>query len=156
MCASPSQPRRQFLGQAGAAVAAALLPQATFSAEKKSSTVVPSVAANPRNPFTYHFRIGDCDAWSISDGHMLFREGLNLMWPDTARDAMRADLVAHSERTDALPLYVNILVVKLGTEIAIFDAGFGRGRNPDTGWLADALAAIAIEPDKITQAFLSH
>ena len=156
MSTSPSPSRRQFLSTAGAVAAATLLPQSMFSAEKKSPAVLPSNSAKRRNPFTYQFAIGDCEAWSISDGHMLFREGLNLMWPDTARDAMRADLVAHSERTDALPLYVNILVVKLGTEIAIFDAGFGPGRNPNTGWLADALAAIPIEPDKVTHAFLSH
>jgi glyoxylase-like metal-dependent hydrolase (beta-lactamase superfamily II) len=87
---------------------------------------------------------------------MLFREGLNLMWPDADRPRMREDLVAHGERTDALPLYVNILVVKRGNEIAIFDAGFGRGRNPEIGWVTDALASIPIAPEKVTHAFLSH
>ena len=115
MSTSPIPSRRQFLGTASAALGAALLPHALISAEAKSPAAVPPIAAKRGNPFTYQFGIGECEAWSISDGHMLFREGLNLMWPDTARDAMRADLVAHSERTDALPLYVNILVVKLGT-----------------------------------------
>ena len=35
-------------------------------------------------------------------------------------------------------------------------AGFGRGRNPEIGWLAEALASISIAPETITQAFLSH
>lgn len=149
---SSSLSRRRFLGGAVTALAAAKLPDAS-GAETKS---LPATPAKPRNPFTYRFTIGECEAWSISDGHMLFREGLNLMWPDSDRGPMREDLMAHGERTDALPLYVNILVVKLGNEIAIFDAGFGRGRNSETGWVVEALNSIPIAPDKVTHAFLSH
>lgn len=148
-----SHSRRQFLGTAAAALAAATLPSLASAAENAPPPAPPKPA---RNAFAYRFAIGDLEAWSISDGHMLFKEGLNLMWPEADRPAMRADLVAHSERTDALPLYVNILVVKSGREIAIFDAGFGRGRNPEIGWVADALAQIGIAPEKITAAFLSH
>jgi glyoxylase-like metal-dependent hydrolase (beta-lactamase superfamily II) len=78
------------------------------------------------------------------------------MWPEADRPAMLQDLQAHNERTDALPLYVNILVVKSGNEIAIFDSGFGRGRNPDIGWVGEALASSGIAPEKVTAAFLSH
>lgn len=140
--------RRQFLGVAAAALGTAFLPRVARAAE--------AAASRPRNAFAYRFAIGDLEAWSISDGHMLFKEGLNLMWPETDRDAMLADLVAHRERTDALPLYVNTLLVKAGNEIALFDAGFGRGRNPDIGWVGDALAQIGIAPEKVTAAFLSH
>ena len=147
----PAPSRRQFLGAAATAIAAATLPRPAHGAE---ATAKP--AAKPRNAFTYQFRIGELEAWSISDGHMLFKEGLNLMWPESERATMRTDLIAHRERTDGLPLYVNILVVKRGDEIAIFDAGFGRGRNPDVGWVNEALAQIGIAPEKVTHAFLSH
>jgi glyoxylase-like metal-dependent hydrolase (beta-lactamase superfamily II) len=144
--------RRAFLGTAtAAAIGGAVLTRTTFAAES-----TPPSIAKPRNAFTYRFAIGNLEAWSISDGHMVFKEGLNLMWPEADRPAMREDLVAHSERTDGLPLYVNILVVKSGNEIAIFDAGFGRGRNPEIGWVSDALTQIGIAPEKITAAFLSH
>ena len=146
---SPS--RRQFLLAASTAAAGALLPLRGNSAGASPAAPTPA-----RNPFTYRFNIGDIEAWSISDGHMVFREGLNLMWPDTDRAKMREDLVVRGERTDGLPLYVNILVLRLGNEIALFDAGFGRGRNPEIGWVADALAGIPIAPEKVTQAFLSH
>jgi glyoxylase-like metal-dependent hydrolase (beta-lactamase superfamily II) len=144
--------RRQFLGTtATATLAAALLPRSAAAA-----AAVNAPPAAPRNAFTYRFAIGDLEAWSISDGHMLFKEGLKLMWPEADRAAMRDDLVLHHERTDALPLYVNILVVKSGNEIAIFDSGFGRGRNPDIGWVGEALAGAGIAPEKVTAAFLSH
>ncbi len=154
----PTSSRREFLRCAAtAAGAATLLPCLSNGADATpaaQATATPS--AKTRNAFAYRFAIGEIEAWSISDGHMLFREGLNLMWPDRDRDAMREDLIAHGERIDALPLYVNILVLKLGSEIAIFDAGFGRGRNPEIGWVADALASIPIAPEKVTHAFLSH
>lgn len=143
--------RRSFLGLAGAAIGGSLLPRKAFGAE-----AAPAVVAKARNPFAYRFTIGELEAWSLSDGHMVFKEGLNLMWPEAERGAMREDLVAHGERLDGLPLYVNILVVKSGQEIAIFDAGFGRGRNPEIGWVRDALAQIGIAPEKVTAAFLSH
>jgi hypothetical protein len=99
--------RRSFLGTAAAGVVgAAVLPRTSSSAE---ATPPP---AKPRNAFAYRFAIGDLEAWSISDGHMVFKEGLNLMWPEADRGAMRDDLMEHGERTDGLPLYVNILVVK--------------------------------------------
>lgn len=144
--------RRQFLFGATAAATAVALPRA-LSAQEQSKPVAPAAS---RNAFVYKFAIGDIEAWSISDGHMLFKEGLNLMWPDTDRAAMREDLVAHGERTDALPLYVNILLVKAGNEIAIFDSGFGRGKNPEIGWVGDALAQTGVAPETVTAAFLSH
>ncbi len=150
--------RRRFLHQA--ALAGAALPLAASAAEKSASApaAVPPAPkpTAPRNPFVYRFGIGEIEAWSISDGHMLFRDGLKLMWPEADRPAMQADLERHGERTDALPLYVNILLVRVGNEYALFDAGFGRGRNPDIGWVGDALAAVGVAPEKITHAFLSH
>ena len=142
--------RRHFLGATATAVTATALCRPLAGAD---ALPPPSPA---RNSFTYRFPIGEIEAWSISDGHMLFREGLGLMWPEADRAAMRDNLVAHGERLDALPLYVNILVVKVGNEIAIFDSGFGPGRNSNVGWVAEALTSIGIAPEKITHAFLSH
>lgn len=109
-----------------------------------------------RNPWIYHFKIGELDAWSISDGFMHFREGLNLMYPVSERENMAEALKAHREPLDRLPLYVNVLVVKKGDEIAIFDAGFGGPANHWKGWLAQALSKIGIATDKVTATFLSH
>ena len=145
--------RRDFLGTLATAVAATAFPSSGHAANATDSAVVPPT----RNPFVYRFGIGDIEAWSISDGHMLFREGLNLMWPDTDRPAMREDLVAHGERTDGLPLYINILLARIGNEYALFDAGFGRRpNNREIGWVAAALDSIGIKPEQITHAFLSH
>lgn len=114
-------------------------------------------AANPqRNPLVYHLRIGEIDAWSISDGHLLFRDPLNLMWPEEDRGEMREWLEARGERLDGIALYINVLVIRIGSEFAIFDAGFGRGSNPELGWAADGLRQIGITPEQVTAGFLSH
>jgi len=148
-----SASRRQFLAHSASAMALAALPRGLSGGEPK---ILPVTPAALRNPFVYRFAIGDLEAFSISDGRMLFRDGVDLMWQDTDRPAMKDNLGRHGERTDALPLYINILVVKVGREIAIFDAGFGPKKNPEIGWVAAALNTAGIDPAKVTHAFLSH
>ena len=99
--------RRHFLCATAAAVSTALLPPSLRAAETTPKRLA------PRNAFSYRFNIGEIEAYSISDGSMLLREGLDLMWPEAARPVMRDDLIARGERTDALPLYVNILLRSL-------------------------------------------
>lgn len=147
---SPFASRRQFLGAAVTSAATALVRP--VSAEGTA----PPVPAKERNPFVYAFRIGEMEAWSISDGSALLREGIGLMWPEEERPAMIEDLKLRGERLDALPLYINILVVRSGKEVALFDAGFGKVTNPDLGWLEQGLAQIGIAPEAVTAAFLSH
>ena len=144
--------RRQFLTGSAAILAAAALPLGSAAADTKPAAPAP-LRGNPR---AYRFAIGDLEAWSISDCNLSLREGLTLMWPEGDRTAMKEDMVAHGERTDVLPLYVNILVVKRGDEIALFDGGFGPGKNPDSGWVGGALASVGLAPEKVTHAFLSH
>lgn len=109
-----------------------------------------------RNPWIYHFKIGDIDAWSISDGHMKFRQGLKLMYPESERDAMAALLKEQSEPLDYIPLYINVLVIKKGKEVAVFDAGFGGEENSWKGWFHAGLQKIGIKPEEVTATFLSH
>ena len=91
-------------------------------------------AAGGRNPFVYHFRIGEIDAWSISDGYMTFRQPLGLMWPEEGRGAMREWLESHREPVDRLTMYINVLVVRIGSEVVLFDAGFGARPSAELGW----------------------
>jgi glyoxylase-like metal-dependent hydrolase (beta-lactamase superfamily II) len=150
---NPSQlTRRGFVGSAFSGVAA------TGAIALGGSAIAqqPESKKPFRNPFVYKFHIGDMEAYSISDCNIAFREGLDLMWPLEDRDQMRQDMIRHGERLDSLPLYVNILVVRAGNEIALFDAGFGNVNNAQMGWLADGLASVGIEPSDVTAGFLSH
>lgn len=142
--------RRGFLGGAFAAATAG------FAFGGNSSAHAAALPVPGRNPFVYHFKIGEFDAWTISDGHALIRDATRLMWPEDERPAMLDWLKAHGERLDGIPLYINILVVRIGDEVAIFDAGFGEVTNPELGWVAQGLKQIGIDPSQVTAGFLSH
>ncbi|HTO02796.1 MAG TPA: MBL fold metallo-hydrolase, partial [Opitutus sp.] len=155
---TPTLSRRHFIGASLAAMGVAALPRgAALAAEEPRAG--PNAALSSRNhvnPFVYAFNIGAIEAWSISDGHMLFRDGVQLMWPPEQRDAMSKNLQEHRERTDGFPLYINVLVLRHGREVVLFDSGFGLRANPNIGWLADGLASIGITPAQVTQTILSH
>lgn len=140
--------RRGFVGAALAGMAAlGSSPRATAN---------DAAAPAFRDPYVYRFKIGSLEAFSISDCNLGFREGLGLMWPEEARPKMKEEMERHGERLDTLPLYVNVLVVRSGNEVAIFDAGFGNVKNSQMGWLYDGLAAVGISRDQVTAGFLSH
>lgn len=147
MSIAPSS-RRTFLGSSAAALAA------TFgsSAAAQEKPVIEGL----RIPFIYPFRIGEVEAWSISDANLMLGEGLDLMWPREEHPRMTEVMEKHAEPAGALPLYVNVLVLRHGKEVLLFDAGFGGHGNPKLGWLADGLRQIGIAPEQVTAGFLSH
>lgn len=142
--------RRKFLAASGATLAAATT----------APTLLNGASASPadvtRGPFIYPFRIGEVEAWSISDANAMLNAGLDLMWPVEERPAMQTAMTAHGEPPGGIPLYVNVLVLRRGNEVLLFDAGFGQRDNPRMGWLMEGLAAIGIAPDQVTAGFLSH
>lgn len=109
-----------------------------------------------QNPWIYAFTIGDVEAWSISDGFLDFSQGLNLMYPEAEREEMKRALEQSFEPTNSLQMYINILVLRKGAEVIIFDAGFGIVDHPDRGWLIEGLERIGIEREDVTAAYLSH
>lgn len=140
--------RRGFLGTALAGLAAPGFMQAAETDGAKSAPF--------RNPFVYKFNIGDLEAYSISDANLQLGEGLGLMWPEEDRPKMKAELERLGEPLGKLPLYVNVLVIRSGKEVAMFDAGFGRVGNSQMGWMEAGLAAAGIAPGEVTAGFLSH
>ena len=78
--------RREFLGSAALVFAGI--------GGSRLAAAPPSLARikRPPNPYVYKFNIGAIEAFSISDGHMLFKKGLDLMWPEADRPQMKAAL----------------------------------------------------------------
>jgi hypothetical protein len=64
--------RRGFVGTALAGMAA-------LTAKSSARDAAPPPPF--RDPFVYRFKIGELEAFSISDCDLGFREGLDLMWP---------------------------------------------------------------------------
>jgi glyoxylase-like metal-dependent hydrolase (beta-lactamase superfamily II) len=147
---SPPLSRRGFVGTSLGALAGLSVSTPSFAAAESP------ISDAFRSPFIYPFRIGEVEAWSISDSNLMLGDGLGLMWPEEQRATMQTCLDAHGEPAGALPLYVNILVLRHGKEVILFDAGFGPRDNPRMGWLREGLALIGITPDQVTAGFLSH
>ncbi|MDP0491971.1 MAG: MBL fold metallo-hydrolase [Verrucomicrobiota bacterium JB023] len=142
------------LSRRGFVVSAALagMPQLV----KAEKTAPPEPPAGPSNPYTYHFKIGEVDAWTISDAYFPIREGLGLMWPEESREEMKGLLSREGRETDSIPLYANVLLLRKDKEIILFDAGFGGSNRRTVGWLRHGLAQIGITPEQVTAGFLSH
>lgn len=139
--------RRTFLASSAALVASLRPAQAQET---------PAAPAAFRNPNIYRFQIGEIEAFSISDGHSLIRPAMGMMHPESDRPQMQTTMENHFERLDGIPLYVNILVLRKGKEVAIFDAGFGKVPHDRFGWFFAALDSIGIKRTDVTAAFLSH
>ena len=148
--ALPPLSRRGCLTTSAGALAVAAT--GTSSVSGAQPAISPQIT---RGPFIYPFRIGEVEAWSISDANSMLGEGLGLMWPEEQRPTMQTVMEAHGEPA-AIPLYVNVLLLRRGKEVLLFDAGFGERENPNQGWLYEGLAAIGITPDQVTAGFLSH
>lgn len=149
----PHPSRRDFLGASALALAGLAAGTSRLGAQEAK----PVAPKRPPNPYVYGFKVGELEAFSISDGHMLFKEGLGLMHPESDRPRMKATLESARERTDALPLYINILGLRKGDEVALVDAGFGA-RHPwvQFGWMEEGLATLGIKREQVTAGFLSH
>lgn len=145
--------RRRFLTGLGLGAGAGLL---STKAGTQAMAAEPVATPPFHNPIAYHFRIGEIEAWSISDGEINLGDPMTLMHPEQERPQMKAALQAVSEPTNTLPLYINLLVLRIGREVAIVDAGFGEVSNPRLGWLMRGLAQIGIAPEEVTAGFLSH
>jgi glyoxylase-like metal-dependent hydrolase (beta-lactamase superfamily II) len=150
--------RREFLGGLGAAIAALGLPASAASAQIATDAAgQPIPEKTISNPYIYQFSIGDFEAWSISDGYGTFTKGVTTkMWPPAERHEMSKALTALGERPDDMTLYINILLLRKGTEIILVDAGFGPHQRAIWGWLADALESLGIAFADVTHALLSH
>jgi glyoxylase-like metal-dependent hydrolase (beta-lactamase superfamily II) len=147
--------RRAFLGGVLASAGGALAARAQ-SAAPPHEPAADAPAKPRRNPMVYHFKIGELDAWSISDGNMSFNKPLDLMWPEEDRPQMKDWLVAHGESTSQIGFYINVLLVRIGSELVLFDSGFGPGSHANRGWMMDGLKQIGIAPEQVTAGLLSH
>src|SRR5690606_27590415 len=121
---SPHPTRRDWLKSLGVGAVALGGSALALPSRLHAQTAHPPPPDSFRNPWIYAFTLGDVEAWVISDGHFSFNQGLEMMHPASERGAMQRLLEENHEPTDTIPIYVNILVIRRGAEVMIFDAGF--------------------------------
>jgi glyoxylase-like metal-dependent hydrolase (beta-lactamase superfamily II) len=152
---SPSITRRDALrwfGCIGAAAALAPLTGRTAPVGSGSKEPAPSLAGG--QPGFYRFKIGEFEALALNDGGAAFP--LPATWPAVPEEKSAAELKAVGLPVDTARFPFNVLLVKIGSELILVDAGCGAMFGPMGGRLLANLAAAGVKPEQITAVILSH
>lgn len=98
--------------------------------------------------------LGDGKITILSDGHMSFPTGF--MYPDVSEEKLNALLTDHKLPTDRLEPPCNLTLYQTADRTILFDVGGGSQFLPTTGQLPDALDAIGLTPEDITDVIFTH
>ena len=142
----------RWLGVAGLGVA---LGGRTASAAPEEAGAG-SAGAMPAQPAFYRFKIGAFDAIAFNDGAFnppVAQSPFGVGEPVEAKVAVLRDAflpITH------INLQFNVLLVRMGSEVVLFDAGCGTLFGQAGGRLAGQFAAAGVKPEQVTAVFLSH
>jgi glyoxylase-like metal-dependent hydrolase (beta-lactamase superfamily II) len=131
--------RRSVLAALGAGLGAALTVPSRFS---HAATA----------PATY--RVGAIDVSVVSDGTL--NVPLSFSLPETPLAEAAALFKAHGLPEAGGPSQTNVVLVKVGDERILIDAGSGPNFQPTAGKLQETLEAAGIAPGSITKVVFTH
>lgn len=98
---------------------------------------------------------GDLQIDSISDGHIEFPPDFAFSTiPEAERPALLAQLGIDPTATVHSPL--NVTLMRQGDRVVLFDVGSGPDFVPTAGKLAEALAAVEVSPEDVTDVLFTH
>ncbi len=113
-----------------------------------------ATAATSTNAFA--FRIGDLSAFALRDGYFEFPNDLKIFGLGRMQQEVDAVLTAESLPADKLTLSVQPLLVKTADRVLLFDTGPAGLFGPTSGHVSKAFAEAAIDPQTVTDIFISH
>ena len=129
-------------------------------AEQSSATApeTPPVAAPapPAQSAIQQLKIGELTAWAARDGGMELPNDNQVLGVGRTPEEVAAVLSANNLPTDKLQLTIQPLLVKSADRVLLFDTGAGNNFGPGAGHLLTSLAAGGIEPQSVTDIFISH
>jgi glyoxylase-like metal-dependent hydrolase (beta-lactamase superfamily II) len=109
------------------------------------------------NRMIHRFQIGDAAATIVSDGPLTLPAAAKLFrGPD--KSALDAATTAAGQRSDAIRVEQNCLLLETGGRRVLFDNGMGSSKlfGPDSGQLLDALGEAGIDREAIDALVLTH
>jgi glyoxylase-like metal-dependent hydrolase (beta-lactamase superfamily II) len=135
--------------------AALVAPSLLRAAEKATPTAAsqPSFASEPG---FHRFKIGSLDALALHDGGFAPSLAEAPFGVGEPREKLAETLRDAFLPTDKVEIPFNVLLVKVGSELILVDAGCGKMYGPAGGQLVDNLAAAGIKPEQITAVVLTH
>ncbi|HEX7049339.1 MAG TPA: MBL fold metallo-hydrolase [Longimicrobiales bacterium] len=112
--------------------------------------------AAPESDNVETFAIGDLSATALRDGTLVIPNDNEVFGVGRSPEEVATLLAAAGLPADELHLSVQPLLVKTATRVLLFDTGAGSNMGPSAGRLPASLAAAGIDPDDITDVFISH
>jgi glyoxylase-like metal-dependent hydrolase (beta-lactamase superfamily II) len=144
--------RRDALKIAGAAGVMAALP---WSGIPVAEAAAPALKG-PQAGGYYRFMIGDVEAIVISDGGLSFQPIQPTWAPEASKEELEGMLQGAFLPTDRLNLDVNTLLLKIGGELILVDAGAGNLFGPSLGKVRERLSAAGVAPAQVTGVVVTH
>jgi glyoxylase-like metal-dependent hydrolase (beta-lactamase superfamily II) len=114
----------------------------------------PAPAARSENAHT--FEIGELTAIALRDGAVDVPNDNKVFGVGRTPEEVAAVLGAAGAPADALHLSLQPLLVKTTDRVLLFDTGAGTNFGPGAGKLPGALAEAGVDPNAVTDIFVSH
>jgi glyoxylase-like metal-dependent hydrolase (beta-lactamase superfamily II) len=114
----------------------------------------PPPAPKPEN--AHAFKIGDLSAIALRDGGFELPNDNKVFGVGKTPQDVAAVLSAAGQPTDKMSLSIQPLLVKTSDKVLLFDTGAGTNFGPGAGQLSTALAEAGVDPQTVTDIFISH
>ena len=147
--------RRDMLRVAGLGAGLALLPQALRAATTQAADAnAATLARRVPNSAVYRFRIGAIEAAALVTGYLEGKPEQPFYAPQASAEEFRAAL-ADAGIAEKLRLHFNILLLRVGAEVVLIDAGPG-GKQPPHFTPTALLAELGLKPADVSLVLLTH
>lgn len=123
---------------------------------ESAPAAAPATAPAAKEATFKAFTIGELPAIALHDGGFELPNDNKVFGVGQTPEAVAAVLSAAGQPTDKLKLSIQPLLVKAKDHVLLFDTGAGSNFGAGAGHLAGALADAGIDPQTVTDIFISH
>jgi len=120
------------------------------------ATVSEEFAAGIKNAGYFCSQLGEMELLVVTDGHGMFKPAQPMFAPGIPTVDFEAILQQNFLPPGVVDIAFNVLVIKKGKDIILFDTGCGANFGPQSGRLPDNLRAAGIDPAEVTAILLTH
>lgn len=123
-----------------------------------SSPPAPGTPRDPGPGRAQRLELGALEAYAVEDGHLVIPNDGHVLGLGRPPSETAEVLAAAGLPRDPIRLDIQVLLVKTGDRVLLFDTGMGAFVPPavDAGHLARSLALTNTPPEAVTDIFISH
>jgi glyoxylase-like metal-dependent hydrolase (beta-lactamase superfamily II) len=134
---------------------AACSPQSN-TADQPAAEAAPAPSRSSEADDVKTFTVGEFSAMALRDGGLDFPNDNKTLGIGRTPAEVAALLAAAGAPTDVLILSIQPLLVKSSDRVLLFDTGAGTNMGVSGGGLPASMAAAGVDPQSITDVFISH